>query len=376
MKSLDWSDPYIKLIGAVAAAIVTVATALAALGVIGIHTGERETETVKVPEPVAAVPENIVVDGADADTKIDDVVPLGPAAREVTADLIEENIGSDVVVTDPTELRGDEPDDAPVAQLQPPFASEEVPGCKTRFLPTNWSYRNGVTPKWMAPHFAANRDIPNSRAEVDGLTGYGSNPAARVSWHFNLDKDGNCDYNVPIRYKAWTISNANPYSINFEVSGSGEAPYLRRGGYKQLARIWIYVHEAYPGIPLRVGSVSNCSSGAAGWITHWMTGDCGGNHSDISPHKLAEVVAKVRHHVRLLQCGERCKARQRQRRVVEARVRRHAETHADYQREKCRGRMHEVRPRTLRRPECRAIKEKGREQHAGIRRARKKLRAI
>jgi N-acetylmuramoyl-L-alanine amidase len=365
------ASAWAKLISALAIAIATVLTSLAAV------TGQFEGDT-KYVEPTTdelvhqvkdAVPGAIVVDGADQDAKKDDVVPIGPDAQEVAAQIaVEENdLAGDLVGDQPT---------GPVAQLEPPFASEEVPGCRTRFLRTNFSGRFGAAIKWIAPHYTAGRDIPGSRADVDGLTAYGNNPAARVSWHFNIDKDGNCDYNVPLRYKAWTISNANPPTVNFETAGQGEAPYLREGGYRQLARIWKYVHEAYPGIPLRVGSVSNCSSGANGWITHWMTGACGGSHSDIRPHELSVVVANVKRHLARLECDRKCKARRRQAKVVAGRDRKHRVLHAEYRERGCRRGVHEQRLRTYTRPECRTLKRRSHAQHLGRTRAREKLAAL
>ncbi len=314
---------------------------------------------------VDAVPGAIVVDGPDKDAVKNDVVPIGPDAREVAAEIaLEENdLAGDLVGDQPT---------GPIAKLEPPFASEEVPGCRTRFLRTNFSSRSGVTPRWMAPHYTAGRDIPNSRADVDGLTAYGNNPAARVSWHFNIDKDGNCDYNVPLRYKAWTISNANPPTINFETAGQGEPPYLRPGGYKQLARIWKYVHQAYPGIPLRVGSISNCSSGQPGWITHWMTGVCGGSHTDIKPHDLGAVVEGARRALSSLDCNQRCVARQRQQKVIVGRKKAHAALHARHHRRGCRP-LHRTAIDKFRREICRKAKARAESQHRGIARAREKM---
>lgn len=344
------------------ALVALVAAAWAVLVAFAVIDDDEPGPPTPAPEVKAVVPEATVVDNADPDAKADNVVPLGPDAREVTADYLEADGRSDVVPADGNELRGDD-EAGPVAKLAPPFAAEEVPGCRTRFLTTNWSYRvGGTSVKWLGWHYTAGRDIPNSRADVDGLTAYGNNPSARVSWHFNLDKDGNCDYNVPIRYKAWTIGNANSYSVNVEVSGSGEPPYLRPAGIAQAKRIVAYVREAY-GVPVRVGSMSNCSAGNAGQVTHYMGGVCSGGHTDIKPHDFAAFVKS------LASCDATC----RQRAVVAGRRRKHAATHAALEAAKCRKRTHSNPLSAYTRGECRKLKRRDIAQRRGVRRAKRRL---
>jgi hypothetical protein len=229
----------------------------------------------------------IAVDNADADAKANDVVELSPPAQAIANDFVE----------DPADLHGAlrGPDSGPIAKLLPPFASDEIPGCRTRFLKTNWSYRSvpqsGVVLFWV--HFAGDNDRPGTRAEVDGLTAYGNQASAGVSWHFNMDKDGNCDYNVPLRSKAWTESGANSTGISIEVHGHGDAPYVRAGGVKQLRRILDAVHKRYPKIRVVLGGVSNCRPTKGGIVTHWMGGACSGGHTDIKPLDLVAVVRQL-----------------------------------------------------------------------------------
>lgn len=235
------------------------------------------------------------VDGPDQDVKRDDKVVLTPPAQGV-AEAYEDR---------PRDLDDDKPGAAPLAgegeqvavgKIPAPLGADEIDGCRTRFLPTNFSQRSYGQDAviWFGFHFTGGRDIPNSRADVDGLTAYGSRSTSRVSWHFNLDKDGNCDYNVPLRLKAWTLGNANSRSINVEVHGSGEPPYLRPAGYRKMALILRQVRKSYPRIRLRLGSLSNCGPGTPGLVTHWMGGACSGGHTDIRPHAIAEVVGKLR----------------------------------------------------------------------------------
>lgn len=234
------------------------------------------------------------VDNADADSKPNDVVALSPTARDVARDFVE----------DPGDLAADKPGAAPLEgaapQIDPnvipaPLGADEIEGCRTRFLDVNFSQRSYGQDAviWFTLHFTGGRDIPNSRADVDGLTAYGNQPSSRVSWHFNLDKDGNCDYNVPLRLKSWTFGNANSRSINVEVHGSGEPPYLRPAGYRKLARIVRQVRRSYPRIRLALGSLSDCGPGSPGIVTHWMGGPCSGGHTDIRPRPVEAVVARL-----------------------------------------------------------------------------------
>lgn len=234
------------------------------------------------PKPV--IPAVIAVDNADQNAKPDDPVRLDKTAREVAADYTVHKY----------DLHGDLTGTivGPVAKLEPPFAADSVPGCRTRFLTTNWSARtvpqSRVVLFWL--HYSGGPDLPGTRSEVDGLTAFGNTPSARVSWHFNMDKDGNCDYNVPLRYKAWTEANANSTGISIEVAGVGSGEYLRPGGVKELRRIIAEVHKAYPAITIKLGAVSNCSPTSPGIVTHWMGGPCSGGHTDIKPQNIQDVI--------------------------------------------------------------------------------------
>jgi hypothetical protein len=264
-----------------------VVTLLGVLGNLAIDVSRDEngaTHVVIHRVPKTLVPATIAVDGPDRDAKADDPVTLDKEARAVAGGF----------AANARDLKGNltGPIIGPVAKLEPPFAADEVPGCRTRFLRTNWSARSApqssVKLFWL--HYTGGPDVPGTRSEVDGLTAFGNSPAARVSWTFNMDKDGNCDYNVPMRYKAWTEAGANSTGISIEVAGVGSPPYLRPGGYRQLLRIYHAVHSAYPAIALRLGGVSNCSPTRGGIVTHWMGGPCSGGHTDIRPLDLNAVI--------------------------------------------------------------------------------------
>lgn len=320
---------WLKLVAALIAAL------LAVLGTTSVISGNPEgvgtdttttstTKTVSTTNTVAqAPPEVIAVDGPDADAKADDPVALSDEAQEVATAFSEKP--KDL---DPEGLRG--PDSTPVAELQPPFASDTLPGCQTRTFTTNWSQRSASI-KAIALHYTAGGDIPNSRAEVTGLTAFGNNPASAVSWAANLDKDGNCDYNVPLRYKAWTIGNLNSETINFEVAGRGEEPYLRPAGYRELARIYLEIRRRY-GIPLRLGATDgNCHVTRTGFITHWMGGPCSGGHVDIKPLDLQRVLTTLAAYVRELECDVACLKAKRAKQLRA----KHQRTHERFRKNEC-----------------------------------------
>lgn len=269
------------------------------------------TRTVTAPPTVQPPPAVIAVDGPDKDAKADDPVHVTPRAAEVeqtlaaaadrgTNDLVAKKHGIPLAPVHP----------GPVAQLEPPFASDTVPGCRTRILTTNWSARApGVRVEALEFHFTAGPDIPNSRADVDGLTAFGNQPSSAVSWHGNVDKDGNCDYNVPYREKAWTIAGLNSATVNFEVAGKGERPYLRPAGWREMARVWVDFHRRYPYIPLALGATDgHCHVTKPGIMTHVMGGPCSGGHTDINPIPIREVIATLARYVAALE-AQRCNAR-------------------------------------------------------------------
>lgn len=227
----------------------------------------------------------IRVDGADRDAKRDDGLSLNEDAQDVLEEAREAperfDLGGD--------LRG--ADSSPSGVLDGPLASQEWPGCTTAFV-RSFSSRNGVVPTGLAYHYTAGANQPGT-ADLVGLTAYSNNPLNQVSWHFSIDREGNCFYNVPINHKAWTISALNSQTINIEVVGRGTDPdYAGGEGMKKLAAVSRRISEV-AGIPLRLGAVSDCRVTRPGIITHWMGGPCSGGHIDIRPYDIAAVVARV-----------------------------------------------------------------------------------
>lgn len=254
----------------------------------------RTPEKIVTGDRSPSIGETTAVDTADPDSKPDTDLQLTERAENVAQGFV--NNPKDLSNAGPIPLSGTGVQKN-VGVVPFPQAADELFPCRTRFLKTNFSTRSVPLSKVIIfeLHYTAGSDIPNSRSDVDGLTAFGNRASSRVSWHVNMDKDGNCDYNVPLRLKAWTIANLNSYTINIEVAGRGESPYLRPAGYRALAKVIEQVHAAYPGITLRMGATDgNCHPTRGGIDTHWRGGPCSGGHSDIKPQDLANVIAQIK----------------------------------------------------------------------------------
>jgi hypothetical protein len=267
--------------------LVGLITAIAAIGVTVIVTPDH-TVTVRVGQkPTVAVPNATTVAGADA--KRDNVITLDPAAKALVRQA---NAAPDTLDL-AGNLRGH--DTGPAGVLQPPLAAPSWPGCRTAFV-RNFSDRHGNTPRLIWLHYTGGGNRPGW-SDIDGLTAYANNPASQVSWHFNIDREGNCAYTVPIQYKAWTEAGANSTGVGIEFVGTGGEPdyagALDSPGFRKLAAVVIRISKLEH-IPLRLGAVSNCSPTRSGIVTHWMGGPCSGGHIDIKPYSLPAVIAKIR----------------------------------------------------------------------------------
>lgn len=325
------------------------------------------------PPPVAAVvPAAVAVDGPDQDAEPDDkVIEPGPAAQELIADVADDPEDYDFPAPG-EDLRGDD-EHGPVAVHEGPLATPNFPGCETRILPTNWSSR--VVPMsevdGIGLHYTAGGNLPGL-ADMNGLTTFASSATAGVSWHFLIDAEGHCYYQVPLDKKAWTIGNLNSETVNIEVIGRGSEPSYpaSAAGAAKLRQVVRELGRRLD-IPMRVGAVSNCHVTVSGIITHWQGGVCAGNHGDIRPYDLAQVVAMIAADP----CGERCKARRRQRKVIAARVARHDKTHATARAVPCRS-LDKNPPSAFGKERCRDLKLKHRHQRSRIRKARATLRQL
>jgi hypothetical protein len=236
-------------------------------------------------DQVAPATITVPVDGPDVDRKADDPIIAGgqaPAVLDAAIDAPEKfDLGDD--------LRG--ADNTSEGVIEGPLAAPNWPGCSTRFTPVNFSARTN-TIKGFAPHYTGSKNIAGW-ADMNGLAAYAASRSAGVSWHFLIDREGHCYYQVPVNQKAWTIGNLNSETINAEVIGTGSEPdYAGTAGFAKLAAIIRRAGSIY-GFPMRLGAVSNCRFTRSGIITHWMGGACAGGHVDIKPYDIAALARRV-----------------------------------------------------------------------------------
>lgn len=296
-----------------------------------------------------AVPVAVGVDGADKDTKPDDVIVLDREAREVVQNAQTTPEQFDMA----GDLRGK--DDTPVGQREGPLATPNVPGCRTRFLPTNFSNRVS-TVKGFAVHYTAGLNRPGW-SDMDGLTAFASSPSAGVSWHFLIDAEGHCYYSVPLDKKAWTIGNLNSQLVNVEVIGTGKEPSFPAGtpGAQKLGQVARFVGRVYK-FPMRLGAVSNCQVTRPGIVTHWMGGACSGGHIDIKPYSISEVAKAI--------ASGGCQAKCQRARSLRGR---HDATHRELKSRRC------APPARTRSSRCRLLHSRNRAIHAAAKREGVKL---
>jgi len=223
--------------------------------------------------PADQTPTRVLVDGADPDTRRDDVLPLD----ERTQDVLDTVASEDPDVGPHKDLNaGATPEPIPG-----PLATQSFPGCRTQFV-RNQSTRS-ATPRLIVWHYTVSRDVPGW-ADNNALTAMANNPANGVSWHFSIGRaDGNCAYNVPLLGNAWTQGRANSFSVGIEVIALGnEGEYVTGAGRKRLLAVTREAGRRL-GIPMQRGAVSNCVPTRPGIIRHIDLGACGGGHHDITP---------------------------------------------------------------------------------------------
>lgn len=164
-----------------------------------------------------------------------------------------------------------------------PMAAPSQRGCETRIV-RNMGSRFGSAVKEIVLHFTAG---PNraGRSDMDGTTTLANNPAAKVSWHFLIDREGNCYFSVPLTMSAWTQANANRFSVGIEIvnAGAHAEPNLIDGKGKAKLALVISDVARDLGIPLQLGRVVGCVPVKPGIVDHAHLGECGGGHVDVTP---------------------------------------------------------------------------------------------
>ncbi len=258
----------------------TARVALIAFALVLLAGAVYALTTSPAPDPpqASSAPATTKVDGPDTDRKADDTVVLTPGAK---AEF--ERLAEDLPAVDAGELQEPlrDPGDGPAVTNEGPLAASEIPGCRTRFV-RNSSSRNGVQPRVIVWHQTVSRDRPGV-ADQDGLTAFANTRRSGVSWHALVGgTDGLCTYNVPLDLKAWTQSNANPFSVGIEVQAFGDEPrYVTAAGRATLLRVTRYIGRRYD-IPMRRAVIRDCHVVKSGIAMHRDLGACGGGHVDVA----------------------------------------------------------------------------------------------
>jgi hypothetical protein len=248
---------------------------------------------------LASVGVMVVITDKNGDSRPDEVtITLGPPAQEradvpdkITAPAGAVKLADQSPELDPV-LKDATPPGVPDAQLDKvreaedrlaatdqlpivtPDAAPSQRGCASRFV-RNYNSRRGVRPRLIVAHETVSANLPGT-ADLRGLTALANNPAAAVSWTYNIDRDGNCFYIVREFDNAWTQAAANRFSIGIEfVNSTFEVPFLKPAGYRKAGLVISDAARRWK-IPLRRGKVHNCIPVRSGIVTHRDLGLCGG----------------------------------------------------------------------------------------------------
>ena len=170
-----------------------------------------------------------------------------------------------------------------------PLAAPSQRGCVSRFV-QNYSSRRGVRPRIFVLHYTVSPNRPGW-GDVNAVVSLFDTASFQASSNYVVDNEGNCAYIVRESDKAWTQAGFNPLAISVEVINTGsEATYA---GTKGLAKLGLIVSDATKrwGIPLQRGATSGCTVTRPGIVDHASLGDCGGNHGDIRPYLVDQVIS-------------------------------------------------------------------------------------
>lgn len=174
------------------------------------------------------------------------------------------------------------------------LAAPQQRGCRSQFVRSH-STRGGTKPVWIVSHYTVSPNLPGFR-DINALTAYSNNSQNGVSWHYNVDRQGNCAYTVPETQKAWTQAAANRLSIGIEIinRGRGDAPLFTADGLKRYARLLSDIARRW-NIPIQRGKASSsCRVIRRGLLDHNDLGACGGNHFDVTPYSIGAIIRAVK----------------------------------------------------------------------------------
>jgi N-acetylmuramoyl-L-alanine amidase len=150
------------------------------------------------------------------------------------------------------------------------------------FPSPNYSSRGGARVTTIVLHTA------EGATTIESLGNWFANPSSGVSSHVGIDDKPNTvgEY-VRRDYKAWTASNANPWSVQAELcafAAWGPADWDAHPTMLSNTAAWVAEEAAHYGIPLTELSASEAQDPhACGVCQHNDLGSMGGGHWDCGP---------------------------------------------------------------------------------------------
>lgn len=147
----------------------------------------------------------------------------------------------------------------------------------------NYSSRGGATITTIVLHTA------EGSTSYTSLGSYFSNPSSQVSSHVGIDDTVNTvgEY-VQRSGKAWTASNANPFSVQAELCAFAEWDTATWNAHPQMlanTAAWIAEEAAALGIPITKLNASQAQNPSVkGACQHNDLGSMGGGHWDCGPN--------------------------------------------------------------------------------------------
>lgn len=259
-----------------------VSLVVAALVAIGGVSFALTTDESTGPDGHKITKHSITITARNA--KGDPVQVTAPAAQVAQAADGHAEAGLNHDNATPAQLQQDDRAASPLAPSitgPVPLASANQPGCLTRQINHNYSYRNGVRPSLIVPHLTVSPNTAGT-GDVFSIDAFFDRPATQASSNYVIDSEGNCLLMVPESLKAWAQANYNgATACSIEVINTGnEARYAGTAGMNKIAKV-IHDCAARWNIPLRRGAVSGGSVVRSGVIDHFHLGPAGGGHFDV-----------------------------------------------------------------------------------------------
>jgi hypothetical protein len=196
------------------------------------------------------------------------------------------NLGDDSIFDAPRDHSADmaEAFDAPDS-----LAPASQRGCVTKFLPTNFSSRNGALPKMLLAHLTVSRNVAGT-GDVNGIWNFFARDATDASSNYIIDAEGNCIYAVAEDAKAWTQGSFNPTSISIEFIHFSTTDPNEKWTDAQLKKGAMVFADASKrhGIPIRLVNPSGCTTISG--VTDHDRLECGNSHVDVGTQETGDGV--------------------------------------------------------------------------------------